>query len=77
MDGFENLIASLRKLATDSAVDLHHRLRGAETAIESYFGRAPSEFTRLRDIASDGKQRPNENDFWRSVEDIASQLSEP
>jgi hypothetical protein len=65
----------LSKLATDPTLDLHDRLRAAETAIKSHFGRVPSEFTRLRDTASEGKHPPAESDFWTSVDDITSQLS--
>jgi hypothetical protein len=79
MDRFKSLVEALDRLATDPTLELHDRLRSAEAAKKSHFGSIPSEFTRLRGIAGEGRQRPAESDFWTSVDDIACQLaaSEP
>jgi hypothetical protein len=83
-DRFQGLLKSLRRMAADTTLDLHDRLQGAEKAIKNYLeplrGAArQSTLKRLRDVARTeaAMQRPGESDFWKSVEDIASQLSKP
>jgi hypothetical protein len=82
MDRFESLIAALRKLATDPHFEEHKRLLGAERAIKDYVHfyqgtDRQSALERLREAArTKAAKRPSESDFWISVEDIATQLSE-
>jgi hypothetical protein len=75
MDRLGSLIDTLRELAKDDKLDKSLRLLGAKWTIKNYIpykgAERQSALERLRKtVRAEAKDRPNESDFWTSVEDI-------
>jgi hypothetical protein len=77
----KNLMETLRHLATDTTLDAHERLRGADDAIKGYLPTAKRNPIKRRHMLQDldvevaAEMSPMKaNDFWTGVRDIISQL---